>query len=109
MSLEELRELVDAGHVVIPLIQAWAHGGRPRGGYGHEWQDGHYVVVTAVGPRRIVFQDPSMHGARATLSLREFMARWHDLDTDRYMQRAAVVFPPGTIRRKPIGRTRKML
>lgn len=108
-SLEALCDAVKAGRPAIVAIQAWADGGRPSGGYAGKVSDGHWVCVTAVGPRRLVFQDPSLAGARATLSKSEFLRRWQDLEESGPIRRLAIVFPA---REQPkmrkLGRTRRM-
>lgn len=110
-SLEDVCEAVRAGRPVMVSLQAWAEGGRPPGrlGYFGKWEDGHWVVVTAVSTRRLVFMDPSLPNARATLSHSEFLRRWHDKEIDGKIERLAIIFPaPEEPVLKSIGRVVRM-
>mgnify|MGYP001601853818 CR=1 FL=1 len=70
-SLEDVCEAVKAGRPVLLALQAWAErSGQDAASavdYRQRWDDGHWVAMTAAGPRRLLFMDPSLGGARASL------------------------------------------
>ena len=78
LTLDDLSQLLADGAVVVLALQAWSPDG-PGHDYGAEWDDGHYVVPTAVTPDRIVFEDPSVADKRVTLTPDELEERWHDV------------------------------
>jgi predicted double-glycine peptidase len=90
MTVDDLAVEVGKGHPVIVDIQAWSD--TPRSSWADDWDDGHYVIVVAVEPDRVVFEDPSVLGSRAELSRKEFTERWHDADLGRRHIRTGIVF-----------------
>ncbi len=77
MSLEQLKNSIEAGHPVLCLIQAWAD---KKTDYKTDWNDGHYVVAVGLEDSRIIFMDPSTAGHYTYIPLQEFEERWHDVD-----------------------------
>jgi predicted double-glycine peptidase len=78
MTIRELRQYLDKGIPVICLIQAW---GDEEYYKTHDY-DGHYVVAIGYTDDKIYFMDPSIKGSHGFLKNAEFMARWHDEETD---------------------------
>src|SRR5262249_8072396 len=60
--------------------------------FADDWDDGHYVVVTAVGRQAMLFEDPSILGGRGTLTRAEFLDRWHDRDGHRDHVHTGILF-----------------
>jgi predicted double-glycine peptidase len=79
LSLEEVKQSVDAKHPVIVLVQAWAERYMTLEDWKEDNDDGHYVIVIAHHGGVIVFEDPSSFH-RTWLTEEEFVARWHDVD-----------------------------
>lgn len=78
MTIRELRSYLDQGIPVICLIQAWGDAEYYK---THDY-DGHYVVAIGYTDDKIYFMDPSIKGSHGFLKNAEFMARWHDEETD---------------------------
>ena len=78
-SLDEVKRLVDGGHPVIVLVQAWAARYMTLEDWKADDDDGHYVIVIAHSGDIIVFEDPSSFH-RTWMTEEEFIARWHDVD-----------------------------
>jgi predicted double-glycine peptidase len=79
LSLEEVKQYVDANHPVIVLVQAWAERYMTLEDWRKDDEDGHYVVVIGYEDGIIIFEDPSAL-RRAWMTEEEFIARWHDVD-----------------------------
>jgi predicted double-glycine peptidase len=90
MTVEDLAAEIARGNPVIVQIQAWSDVQRTS--WVDVWDDGHYVIVVAVDGDRLVFEDPSLLGARGVLSRREFEERWHDIDFGYRNIRAGIIF-----------------
>jgi predicted double-glycine peptidase len=103
MTYDILASMVKKGHPVIVALQAWGDTDAAK-----SWTDGHWVVVTGAGSRRVTFADPSLRGARGTLTRRQFERRWHDYDFGGALVNLGIIFPRGTIRRRPVGRSLPM-
>lgn len=80
LTLADLEAAIGAGEVVIVVLQAWAKPEPPTGGYAGKWNEGHYVIPVAIDREAILFEDPAVEGARAYLTIAEFMDRWHAFD-----------------------------
>ena len=76
MSIEDLKQLLDAGRPVICPIQAWGN----KRTYRDKNHSGHYVIVIGYDDRRIYMEDSSLPGRRGYLIYRQFVQRWHDED-----------------------------
>ena len=71
---------MDAGTPVIVLLQAWADRYMTLDDWRRDWDDGHYAIVIGLNKDVLLFEDPSTI-RRTWLREREFLARWHDVDT----------------------------
>lgn len=79
-TLKELRHMIALGYPVIVLVQAWAERFMTLEEWRKNYDDGHYVIVIDYVKGVLLFEDPaSFH--RTWLREREFLARWHDIDT----------------------------
>lgn len=114
ITYKMLQDTNEVGYPVVALVQAWhacpeeEHPCPFECGYANGWDDGHYVVVTNVDAHEVVMMDPSQPGARSVLSADEWLERWHDVDIGRKMNHTVIVFPTGSIRRRRIGRVKRM-
>jgi predicted double-glycine peptidase len=79
-SLNQLKQYVDAGTPVIVLLQAWADRYMTLDDWRRDWDNGHYAIVIGVNKDVLLFEDPATI-RRTWLREREFLARWHDMDT----------------------------
>jgi predicted double-glycine peptidase len=79
-SLNQLKQYVDAGTPVIVLLQAWADRYMTFDDWRRDWDNGHYAIVIGVNKDVLLFEDPATI-RRTWLREREFLARWHDMDT----------------------------
>ena len=79
-SLNQLKQYVDAGTPVIVLLQAWADRYMALDDWRRDWDNGHYAIVIGVNKDVLLFEDPATI-RRTWLREREFLARWHDMDT----------------------------
>jgi predicted double-glycine peptidase len=79
MTLERLRESVEAGYPVVVAIQAW--GDHPEK-YAEGWDDGHYSIVIGLDRQRVYLMDPSTIGNYTYIPVDQFMERWHDYYLD---------------------------
>jgi len=89
-SLDELKELVDKGHPVIVLLQAWAERYMTLEDWRNNYDDGHYAIVIGYTNGIMVFEDPSSI-RRTWLTEEEFLVRWHDKDADQKYERFGMV------------------
>jgi predicted double-glycine peptidase len=79
-SLNQLKQYVDAGTPVIVLLQAWADRYMTLDDWRRDWDNGHYAIVIGVNKDVLLFEDPATI-RRTWLREREFLARWHDMNT----------------------------
>lgn len=87
MTVEDLRAAFQRGDTVIVNLQAWAdwQTRKPpvRGAaWAGRWEDGHYVVLTAVDGANAYFMDPSVLPGAAWVPLDELPHRWHDYERE---------------------------
>jgi predicted double-glycine peptidase len=80
LELDDLKNELSRGAVVIVALQAWATGAVTD--WRSHWEDGHYVVVVGVSDDRVYFMDPSVRTGYAYLPRAEFVDRWHDYDVE---------------------------
>jgi predicted double-glycine peptidase len=80
LTLSDLERDLAGGAVVIVAVQAWSDHVVPD--WGTNWEDGHYVVVVGLTDERVYVMDPSVRTGYAYLTRSDFLARWHDYDTD---------------------------
>jgi predicted double-glycine peptidase len=81
MSTDELRDYLRRGVPVIVLLQAWAERVLTLKEWKEDYDDGHYAIAIGYLRKVFLFEDPSSF-RRTWLREREFLARWHDVDTD---------------------------
>jgi ABC-type bacteriocin/lantibiotic exporter with double-glycine peptidase domain len=79
-SLNQVKQYVDAGTPVIVLLQAWADHYMTLDDWRRDWDNGHYAIVIGLNKDVLLFEDPATI-RRTWLREREFLARWHDIDT----------------------------
>jgi predicted double-glycine peptidase len=91
-TLNELKSMVEAGHPVIVLLQAWANRYMTLEDWRNDYDDGHYAIVVGCAKGLLLFEDPASF-RRTWLREREFMARWHDRDakTEKLYQHFGMV------------------
>jgi len=93
MTFADLAAELAQRHPVIVDLEAWADP--PRTSWADDWDDGHYVVLIAIHGDLLVFEDPSLAGARAVLTTAELDERWHDVDANRrHVHTGIVVHTP---------------
>ena len=80
LELDDLKNELARGALVIVALQAWATGAVTD--WRSHWEDGHYVVVVGVSDDRVYFMDPSVRTGYAYLPRAEFVDRWHDYDVE---------------------------
>lgn len=86
MTLEKLKERLMARDMVIIDYQAWSE--KPEGkDYSHEWEDGHYSIVTGFNDDVLFIEDPCLLGTIGYLTNDEFLSRWHDYETENGKRR----------------------
>ena len=66
LTIGQLKIHADRGDVCILVLQAWTD--RPEVSYAVDYEQGHFVVLTAVGRTRIYCMDPSLPRVRASLT-----------------------------------------
>jgi predicted double-glycine peptidase len=81
MTLDELKEYLKKGIPVIVLLQAWAERYMTLKDWKEDYDDGHYAIAIGYVKRIFIFEDPSSF-RRTWLREKEFLARWHDVDSD---------------------------
>jgi predicted double-glycine peptidase len=81
LTLADLKEYLNNGNPVIVLVQAWAERYMTLKDWKQDYDDGHYAIVIGYIKKALIFEDPSSF-RRTWLREQEFLARWHDLDTD---------------------------
>lgn len=81
LTVRDLRRAVRAGKPVILDIQAWRDGDKRRS-WKDNWEDGHYVVLKAVGTKYVYFMDPSAGPSYGYMPIPELLERWHDYELE---------------------------
>ena len=88
-SVEALRPFLAHDVPVIVVVDSFLHPGK----------QGHYVVVTAVGPDTVTLMDPHVEGNQRVLSYADFDARWWNKQPSpegpRIVRRLGIVVVPG--------------
>lgn len=79
-SLNQVKQYVEARTPVIVLLQAWADRYMTLDDWRRNWDDGHYAIVIGIDKDLLLFEDPASI-RRTWLREREFLARWHDMDS----------------------------
>ncbi len=80
-QLADVKALVDKGNPVIVLLQAWADKYMTMQNWRRDYDDGHYAILIGHAKGVLLFEDPSSF-RRTWLRENEFLARWHDKDTN---------------------------
>jgi len=82
-TLTTMKSFVRRNIPCLVCIQAW--NDNPNMDYTNAWEDGHFIVVIGYDNKNIIYEDPSIHknGARGILPNKEFLKRWHDIDSRR--------------------------
>jgi hypothetical protein len=80
MTLEDLRAALKRGETLILDIQAWRDESEANTPWEDLWEDGHYVVLSAMDSKNAYFMDPSVMGSYAFIPLSELPGRWHDYE-----------------------------
>jgi predicted double-glycine peptidase len=79
VSLDTVKQYLDAKHPVIVVVQAWAERYMTLEDWKTDYDDGHYVIVIGYNNGIIIFQDPTSF-RRTWMTEEEFLVRWHDMD-----------------------------
>jgi ABC-type bacteriocin/lantibiotic exporter with double-glycine peptidase domain len=79
VSLDTVKQYLDAKHPVIVVVQAWAERYMALEDWKADYDDGHYVIVIGYSNGIIIFQDPTSF-RRTWMTEEEFLVRWHDMD-----------------------------
>jgi predicted double-glycine peptidase len=101
-SLREIKHYIDEEHPVIVLLQAWADRYMTLRDWRNDYDDGHYAILFGHAKGVLLFEDPASF-RRTWLREYEFLARWHDLDSDR--NRKYEQFGIALLGREPVKRT----
>lgn len=91
-TLGKVKRLVDEGHPVIVLLQAWADRFMTIEDWRNNFEDRHYAIIIGYAQGVLLFEDPASF-RRTWLREREFLARWHDRDpaTGEVLERFGMV------------------
>lgn len=89
LTVDELCDYLDQDKPVICAIQAWAY--LTASEYEAEYDSGHYVIAIGYDDENIYFMDPSTSGNYAYIPKDEFVARWHDVSEDDYVDQFGIV------------------
>jgi len=81
MTIEDLRQHVEAGEPVIVGYQAWRERGE-GGPWRESVESGHYAVVRGFGGGKVLLKDPVLPGTTA-IPVGEFEERWRTVDGER--------------------------
>lgn len=82
MELEQLREHLLRGRLVVLALQAWAVDEADATTDYSGWEDGHYVVACGFDDAQQIFffMDPSTLGTYTYLPAPALLRRWHDYE-----------------------------
>ncbi|MBI3552328.1 MAG: C39 family peptidase [Elusimicrobia bacterium] len=114
MRLDDLRDALERGDTVIVDLQAWRDKKAKPLKWADDWDDGHYVVLSAMDAQYAYFMDPSAEGAYAYLPLTELLERWHDFEDrngpiQRYRRLGVVIRGEPRKSSRPRGRPAKLI
>jgi predicted double-glycine peptidase len=77
MTLDDLREKLQAGVPVILLLQAWRDD--PSLDWKDAWEDGHYAMIVGIDDEKAYFMDPSYDAKTYRwMPISELLDRWHN-------------------------------
>jgi predicted double-glycine peptidase len=102
-KLRDVKRFVDHGDPVIVLLQAWADRYMSLKKWRKDYDDGHYAILIGHARGVLLFEDPASF-RRTWLREREFLARWHDIDTrtkKKYEQFGMVLFGKEPVDKTP--------
>jgi len=80
LSVDDIKKYIKRKVPVIMSIQAW---GKKHAKYRGSLKDGHYVVAIGYDKDGIIFQDPSILGARGFIPYGDLDDRWNAEDDDK--------------------------
>ncbi len=82
-TLKTVKSFVRRNIPCLVCIQAWSDN--PNIDYATDWDDGHFIIIIGYDNNNIIYEDPSIHqkNKRGRLSNKEFMKRWHDVDSKK--------------------------
>jgi len=82
LSVDDLVEALRRGVPPIVDLQAWTSADVESDGFrwADAWEDGHYVVLIGIEGETLIFEDPSLLGARGYIPRAEFLERWRDYE-----------------------------
>jgi predicted double-glycine peptidase len=92
-DLQELKSSLSNGNPVILNFQAWSNDKKPN--WKNDWKDGHYAVLVGMDEENLYMRDPSIYNKVGTLSIDEFMDRWHDVGNDKNKMYNVAIFFSG--------------
>jgi predicted double-glycine peptidase len=81
LTIADLAATLATGQVAIVSMQAWRDeppAGQPVKPWAQTWDSGHYLTVIGIDDKNVFFVDPSLHGRRGYIPIKEFEERWHD-------------------------------
>jgi len=78
-TIDDLKELIDAGIPVIVDIQAWRDEDEEPF-WKDDWIDGHYVVAIGYDDDNIYFEEPCIMNSIGSIPYDELLDRWHDYE-----------------------------
>lgn len=98
MTRIKLQRMLDLGHPVILVIQAWAGAGVD---WKKTWDSGHYVVAIGYDANRVYFMDPYLVSSYAWIPWEELFSRWHDQGLDGVLERGGIEITPKSTMKAP--------
>lgn len=103
MTVPELFDCVDSGVPVIVDLQA--NTDNEHTDYRHDYNDGHYVVLTGYKGDKLLFSDPGTKTQGDYLPVDDLIDRWHDLSSSGPVQNLGIIVrkTQGAGKPRPIG------
>ncbi|PKG31694.1 C39 family peptidase, partial [Methanoregula sp.] len=83
-----LHDLETALHEGTPVIIDGQRFLDPDSTWDDTWDSGHYMVVIGMDDRNVYLEDPYILGSRLRMTREEFLASWHDYESE-------IPVPPG--------------
>lgn len=79
--LHLIKNYIDNRTPVVVLLQAWADHYMSPSDWRNTNEHGHYAIVIGYDEHIVLFEDPAAI-SHTWLTIRDFIARWHDIEQD---------------------------
>jgi predicted double-glycine peptidase len=92
LTIDDLRQCLEAGITAILCVQAWK---KSDVRYRADYEDAHYVVLVGLDDEKATVMDPWLENAYGKIPLDQLALRWHNPDSEGQPQEHMAVLIRG--------------